>query len=84
MYTLLSCLYTAMLQYLYRSDTTKLGIIITLHKGHRKRKDNPDNYRAITSSSVLLKLYGRILLNRIENMVIVDDLQGGFQKQTGC
>ena len=63
----------------------KLGIIITLHKGHRKRKD----IQIITEQlhyhyTVLLKLYERILLNRIENMVIVDDLQGGFQKQRAC
>lgn len=82
--SLLSDLYTAMLQYSHTPVQMKLGLIITLHKGNRKRKDDPDNYRAITLSSTLLKLYERILLNRIESMVTVDDLQGGFQKQRGC
>ena len=57
-------------------------------KGGNRRKDNPDNYRAITLSSVLLKLLERILLTRIE---LFDDIsppihsvQGGFKKQQGC
>ena len=80
---LLSYLYTAVLQYSHTPVQMKLGLIITLHKGNRKRKDDPDNYRAITLSSTLLKLYERILLNRIESMFTLDDL-GGFQKQRGC
>ena len=44
----------------------KRGTIITLFKGGNKRKDDPDNYRAITLSSVLLKLLERIILTRIQ------------------
>ena len=44
----------------------KKGAIITLYKGGNKRKDDPDSYRAITLSSVLLKLLERIVLNRIQ------------------
>ena len=43
----------------------KRGNIITLHKGGRKRKDDPNNYRGITLLPVILKLYERILLHRI-------------------
>ena len=62
----------------------KLGFSITLHKGNRKRKDDLDNYRVFTLLSTLLKLYERILLNRIGSMFTVYDLQGWFQKQRGC
>ena len=74
-----------MLKHSYAPDDIKRGVIITLFKGGSKRKDNPDNYRAITLSSVILKNFERILLTRIQ---LFDDLrppihplQGGFQKK---
>jgi len=42
----------------------KEGEIITLHKGGRKRKSDPNNDRAITLSSSILKVYEMILLHR--------------------
>ena len=66
----------------------KKGVILTLFKGGNKRKDNPNNYRVITLSSVLLKLLERILLTRIEifDTIVppIHSLQGGFKKQQGC
>lgn len=41
-------------------------VIITLYKGGNKRKDFPDNYRAITEFAVILKLLERVLLTRIQ------------------
>ena len=38
------------------SKAMKRGAIVTLFKGGNKRRDNPDNYRAIILSSVVLKL----------------------------
>ena len=54
----------------------KRGVIVTctLFKGGNRRKDNPDNYRAITLPSVLLKLLERILLIRIELFVLHNKL----------
>ena len=87
-FLLLVKLFTAMLKHSYARDDIKRGVIITLFKGGNKRKDNPDNYRAITLSSVILKIFERILLTRIQ---LFDDLrppihplQGGFQKNLGC
>ena len=66
----------------------KKGVIITLYKGGNKRKDDPDSYRAITLSSVLLKLLERIILTRIQLFDNLNPpihaLQGGFQKNIGC
>ena len=84
----LATLYSAMYSLSHTPDEMKRGVIITLHKGGRKRKDDPNNYRAITLSSVILKLYERILLHRLEASLHLseklDKQQGGFQKQIGC
>ena len=80
--------YTAIVRQSYAPKDMKRGVIITLFKGGNKRKDNPDNYRAITLSSVVLKLLERILLTRIELFdnirPPIHSLQGGFKKQQGC
>ena len=79
-------LFTLMLKTSYTPDIMKKGSIITLHKGGSKSKLDPNNYRAITLSSVLLKLYERVLLTRIERsgQVKIHALQGGFQKNSNC
>ena len=70
----------------YAPDDIKIGVTIIFFKGGNKRKDNPDNYRAIILSSVILNIFERILLTHIQ-LFQVDDLrspiyplQGGFQK----
>ena len=60
LYEQLAKFYTDMYNNSYIPPSLKQGIIITLHKGGRKSKTDPNNYRAITLSSVLLKLFGRI------------------------
>ncbi|MES9881493.1 MAG: reverse transcriptase family protein [Sedimenticola sp.] len=79
-------LYSAMLRFGYTPSRMKKGIIITLFKGGRKTKHDPNNYRAITLGSVVLKLYERVLLNRMENQIQpkLNQLQGGFRKRLGC
>jgi len=51
-------------------DNLKRGVIITLHKGCKKRRDSPHNYRAITLTSVLLKLYESVLLLRCKDAIM--------------
>ena len=60
----------------------KIGIIITLYKGGKKRKDDSNSYRAITLTSSILKLFERLLYTRIVLSVnrSLNPLQGGFQK----
>ena len=87
MYALIAKLFSHMVKYGYTPNTMKKGIIITLYKGGNKPKDDPNSYRAITLSSVLLKLYESVLLNRIANDGIfknINLLQGGFQRDIGC
>ena len=45
---ILANIYTWMLRLGHVPESMKKGEIITLHKGGKKRKDNPNNYRAIT------------------------------------
>ena len=65
----------------YIPDSLKQGVIITLHKGGRKSKKDPNNYRAITLSSAILKLFERILLKLLECNLTTSfsTLQGGFR-----
>ncbi|KAH3869754.1 hypothetical protein DPMN_032924 [Dreissena polymorpha] len=60
----------------------KEGDIIMLHKGGRKRRDEPSNYRA----SILLKVYEMVLIDRCKGnkMTSIRRLQGGFQDGLGC
>ena len=82
----LSLLFTDMYNMGYVPANLKKGIIITLHKGGRKSKSDPNNYRAITLSSCILKLFERILLQRAEAAlnVPISPLQGGFRAGLGC
>ena len=55
LHKVLAILFSAMINLVYVPAVMKKGAIITLYKGGNKSKDNPDSYRAITLSSVLLK-----------------------------
>ncbi|KAH3864104.1 hypothetical protein DPMN_027118 [Dreissena polymorpha] len=64
-------------------------IIVTLLrciKVDEKRRDEPSNYRAITLSSTLLKVYEMVLLDRCKGniMTSIRRLQGGLKDGLGC
>lgn len=67
-------------------ETMKEGVITTLYKGGRKRRDDPSSYRAITLSSVILKVFETVLLERCKDDVLghISRQQGGFQAGLGC
>ena len=61
LYEKLAKFYTAMFNYGYIPCSMKEGIIITLHKSGEKSKTDPNNYRAITLSSAILKLFEKLV-----------------------
>ena len=69
-----------MFNYGYILTSLKEGIIITLRKGGRKSKTDPNNYRAITLSSALLKLFEKLLLEKVKTAITkpLNCLQGGL------
>ena len=72
-----------MFNYGYIPTSLKEGIIITLHKGGRKSKTDPNNYRVINLSSALLKLFELLLLEKFKQLLQspLMCLQGGFRPQ---
>ena len=64
----------------------KCGTIITLHKGGKKRTDDLNNYRAITLTSVILKLFETVIVERSKHTILANlsPQQGGFQQNLGC
>ena len=63
----LSILCTDMYNHGHIPDSLKQGVIITLHKGGRKSKKDPNNYHAISLTSSVLKVFERLILPMLEN-----------------
>ena len=63
----------------------KRGTIITLHKGGRKTKKDPQNYRVISLTSAVLKLFERLILDKLYDCLEkpFNYMQGGF-RPCGC
>ena len=82
----LSKLYSSMLRLSHTPVLMNKGIIITLHKGGKKLKNDPNNYRAITLSPTILKIYENVLLMRSKENILskLNLQQGGFQENLGC
>ena len=83
---ILARLFTAMLNLGHIPSEMNKGVIITLHKGGRKSRCDPNNYRAISLTPTILKLYETVLISIIQPRIhsVLSNQQGGFQKQLGC
>jgi hypothetical protein len=62
------------------------GIIIPIHK--KGNKNNLNNYRGITLTSCVSKVFNRIISNSISSFVednqLLSEIQGGFRKNYRC
>ena len=67
----------------------KKGIIVPIYKGDNKPKHSPDSYRPVSLLSCLLKVFEKIIHNRISSSVLdkikfPNPQQQGFQKDLSC
>lgn len=60
------------------------GLIVPLVKDKSDDLCSLNNYRGITLTPVISKLFESILLNKCEEHLVTDELQFGFKKATGC
>jgi len=60
------------------------ALLFLLLENNEGNKTSSDNYRGITLSSVLSKLFEMILLNDLHNFLESDPLQFGFKKKSSC
>ena len=60
------------------------GISIPLIKDKTGNINNPDNYRAITLSPVISKLFEMVVLDICSEFLTTDSLQFGFKDKIGC
>jgi hypothetical protein len=60
------------------------GIIIPLVKDKHGDLTNSNNYRAITISPVISKIFESCLFSKYESLLYSNDLQLGFKKSVGC
>ena len=79
----IALLFTDMFTCGYIPDSLKQVVIITLHKGGRISKKDPNNYRAISFSSAILKLFECILFKLECNLTTpFSSLQGGSDRKS--
>ena len=60
------------------------GIAVPLVKDKAGNINNVDNYRAITLTPVIAKLFEKVLLLICEDALLTDPLQFGFKENVGC
>jgi len=75
----LSRLFTMLYKHSMVPDEFGRGIVIPLLKNVDGNKFTTDNYRGITISPVISKLFETVLLSQFKNQLISDSLQFGFK-----
>jgi hypothetical protein len=81
---MLSILFCLMLMYSYVPDAFGVGLVIPLLKGDDCDTTSAENYRAITLSPCISKVFEMCLSHLFEKWLDSDDLQFGFKKGRGC
>ena len=81
---LLSFLFRMMLLHNFVPDAFCLGMIVPLVKGDDLDTTNADNYRAITISPCISKVFEMCLAHGMESWLKSDELQFGFKTGRGC
>jgi hypothetical protein len=80
LYIYISLLFTAMLRHGTSPEGMVLGTMVPIPKGRWANLTNSDNFRAITLSSILGKLFDYIVLVKEESHLCTSNLQFSFKK----
>jgi len=80
----LKLLFTMMLTHGYVPEDFGTGIIVPVIKDPRGDHSAVDNYRPITLSPIVTKVFELLLLHMYSDQMGSDDLQFGFKKNLGC
>ena len=75
---LLSCLFRMMLLHKFVPDAFGIGMVVPLIKGDDLDTTNADNYRAITISPCISKVFEMCLAQGMDSWLKSDELQFGF------
>ena len=82
---ILSKLFMIMVKYNYVPNGFGIAVTVPIPKGENSQiSSNSDQYRGITISSVLSKIFEHCLLLNYSNFLTPSDFQFGFKKQSGC
>jgi len=81
---LLCSLFNAMLQVGHVPSDFHYGIIIPVVKDPCGDISNANNYRGITLSPTISKLFEMCIMDRFGHLLVASDLQFGFKKSIGC
>jgi hypothetical protein len=76
----LALFYNSMLVHGMSPDSMILGTMVPIPKCKQKPLDTSDNYRSITLSSIVSKIFDIIILSKEEDLLITSDLQFGFKE----
>jgi hypothetical protein len=81
---MLATLFNSILHYGYVPREFGSGIILPIIKDKSGDKTSSSNYRGITLSSNIAKLFEMCLLDLYSSFLYSSDLQFGFKKKSGC
>ena len=80
----LSCLFTMLYKHSMVPDDFGRGIVIPLLKNVDGNRFTTDNYRGITLSPVISKLFEMVLLSQFKDELISDPFQFGIKPKSSC
>jgi hypothetical protein len=82
--THLKLLFTMILNYSFVPDEFGVGVIVPVVKDRHGELSSTDNYRPITLSPVISKIFENFLIENYPPYLCTDDLQFGFKKHLSC
>jgi len=77
-------LFTMIINHSYVPNALVSGIIVPIVKDKCGDCSSPDNYKPITLSPIISKIFESVLLAMFADKLLSNDLQFGFKKKIGC